>query len=114
MDPFLQRLWHIYQLVHKEGVAQKLQLGIHRSDYMIDVGDKVDASAKDPSSFRLTQIEINTIASAFGGLSTRLQRTHQRILNRVNNVRRGITEIVTFYLLIHLYMPNFMSILRSS
>ena len=82
MDAFTRGLWNIYETVHREGVSQKLQLGIHRSDYMFDVGDA--GQDGDPSAFRLTQIEINTIASAFGALSTRLFATHQRILRRFN------------------------------
>ena len=64
----------------REGAAQALQLGIHRSDYMFDVGHA--GQDGDPSAFRLTQIEINTIAAAFGALSSRLYGTHRRILRR--------------------------------
>jgi glutathione synthase len=42
-------------------MRQKYMLGIHRSDYMID-----------ESSSRLLQIELNTISSSFGCLSTQI------------------------------------------
>ena len=41
-----------------------LQLGIHRSDYMRN--EVVDDSRK------VMQVELNTIASSFGGLSTQV------------------------------------------
>ena len=89
MDEFTRRLWQIYETVHTEGVAQDLQLGIHRSDYMFDVGNAVNGQLGDPSEFRLIQIEINTIASAFGCLSTRLYNTHRRILRRLDDTIGG-------------------------
>ena len=50
---------------------QKVVLGIHRSDYFANM---------DPATGQVTgckQIELNTIASAFGCLSSRVTRMHQ-------------------------------------
>ena len=86
VDPFVGRLWEIYRFVRAEGVAQKLQLGIHRSDYMVDIVGEGDAEDGGISAgYRLTQIEMNTIASAFGCLSTRLFPVHRQIVRRVND-----------------------------
>ncbi|KAJ7331892.1 hypothetical protein JRQ81_014072 [Phrynocephalus forsythii] len=73
VDEFTAQLFNIYKQVLKEGATQSLVLGINRSDYMFDhsVGD----------SPTLKQIEINTIAASFGGLTSRTTAVHRCILN---------------------------------
>ncbi|CAG5958732.1 unnamed protein product [Menidia menidia] len=72
VDDFTARLFRIHQQILKEGRSQPVVLGLNRSDYMLDQrGDK-------PSS--LKQIEINTIAASFGGLSSRTADLHRHIL----------------------------------
>lgn len=56
-------------------MAQSLTLGVHRSDYMLhDAGDGSPLCPK--------QVEINTVASSFAGLSQRVTQLHQLLLGR--------------------------------
>ncbi|KAM3617617.1 uncharacterized protein V6R79_008991 [Siganus canaliculatus] len=72
VDDFTKRLFQIHQQILKEGRAQSIVLGLNRSDYMLD--QKSDGAAS------LKQIEINTIAASFGGLSSRTTDVHRHIL----------------------------------
>ncbi|KAM6976526.1 glutathione synthetase [Aplochiton taeniatus] len=72
VDDFTRRLYDIHRQVETEGRAQAVVLGLNRSDYMIDQGDDAGPSLK--------QIEINTIAASFGGLSSRTPDVHRHIL----------------------------------
>lgn len=76
-DEFTGRLMSIMQRNIEEGDDQPLFLGIHRSDYMIDVGSD---GRSEPS---LRQIELNTIASSFGCLSSIVGDYHSYISDRV-------------------------------
>lgn len=73
VDDFTSRLFKIHQQILKEGASQRIVLGLNRSDYMLDLG-------KDGAS-SLKQIEINTFAASFGGLSSRMPDVHRHILN---------------------------------
>jgi len=84
VDNFTYRLYGIFRAAGGQRASQKAALGIHRSDYMIDV------STASPS---LKQIEINTIASSFGGLSSRLANVHKRVLARCNQVHGTHYEV---------------------
>jgi glutathione synthase len=69
-DPFTGRLLDIYKIIESEGgPKQKFSLGIIRSDYM------QHETAGDPRT--LLQVEVNTIASSFGGLSTKISEMHK-------------------------------------
>ncbi|KAI1233299.1 Glutathione synthetase, partial [Lamprotornis superbus] len=72
VDDFTARLFRIYMQVLEEGLAQTVFLGINRSDYMFDCG--LDGKAA------LRQIEINTIAASFGGLTSRTADVHRLVL----------------------------------
>ena len=52
--------------------AQPLSLGIFRSDYMVH--ENPSASQSEPE---IKQVEFNTIASSFGGLSTKISALHR-------------------------------------
>jgi glutathione synthetase len=75
IDDFVAKLWQTHLAVKKEGYAQDLSLGLFRSDYMVH---------KDPaqadSAPGLKQVEFNTIASSFGGLSSQVSALHQHLL----------------------------------
>ncbi|KAM6458212.1 glutathione synthetase isoform 3-T3 [Liasis olivaceus] len=73
VDDFTAQLFKIYKQVLKEGMAQSVFLGINRSDYMFDYG--ADGSPA------LKQVEINTIAASFGGLTSRTTTVHRHVLN---------------------------------
>lgn len=68
-DEFTRRLVDICQQVEAQGIIQKSYLGIHRSDYMLH-----DSSGRPPE---LLQVEMNTIASSFGCLSSIVCQMHQ-------------------------------------
>ncbi|KAI6855463.1 hypothetical protein KC334_g22364, partial [Hortaea werneckii] len=67
IDEFMAELWKVHLAVKKEGYAQPLNLGLFRSDYMVHV----DASGSKPKA-TVKQVEFNTIASSFGGLSSQV------------------------------------------
>ncbi|KAM5135597.1 glutathione synthetase [Mantella aurantiaca] len=72
VDDFMERLVKVYRHVLDEGLAQSVFLGINRSDYMFD--------CQADGTTALKQIEINTIAASFGGLSSRTPAIHQHVL----------------------------------
>ncbi|KAE9985009.1 hypothetical protein EG328_007999 [Venturia inaequalis] len=72
IDSFVAELWKVHVAVAKEGYAQDLTLGLFRSDYMVHV-DPSNSSA----SPELKQVEFNTIASSFGGLSSKVSALHR-------------------------------------
>ncbi|KAL8771560.1 MAG: hypothetical protein Q9209_003003 [Squamulea sp. 1 TL-2023] len=71
VDDFIAKLWDVHLEVEKEGYVQDLSLGVFRSDYLIH---------KDPATPdtkpTIKQVEFNTIASSFGGLSSKVSRLH--------------------------------------
>uniref|UniRef100_A0A3Q4BWZ8 Glutathione synthetase n=1 Tax=Mola mola TaxID=94237 RepID=A0A3Q4BWZ8_MOLML len=72
VDDFTARLFRIHQQILKEGKSQSIVLGLNRSDYMLD--------QRDDGSTSLKQVEINTFAASFGGLSSRTPDVHRHIL----------------------------------
>ncbi|KAF7646405.1 hypothetical protein LDENG_00188240 [Lucifuga dentata] len=72
VDDFTAKLFAIHQQVLKEGKAQSVVLGLNRSDYMLD--------QREGGKLSLKQIEINTIAASFGGLSSHTPDLHRFIL----------------------------------
>ncbi|KAK9839464.1 hypothetical protein WJX81_003695 [Elliptochloris bilobata] len=73
-DDFTARLLGVFaatQEVREARRAQELVLAINRSDYMLD----------EPSG-RLLQVEVNTIASSFGCLSTLVSQLHAYLMER--------------------------------
>eukprot|EP01063_Lacrimia_lanifica_P007851 TRINITY_DN15033_c0_g1_i2.p1 TRINITY_DN15033_c0_g1~~TRINITY_DN15033_c0_g1_i2.p1 ORF type:complete len:485 (+),score=177.56 TRINITY_DN15033_c0_g1_i2:76-1530(+) len=73
-DPFTGKLYEIFQKVYcgAKAAYQPLMLGMHRADYMLDT-----SAAASFSEWTAKQIEINTIASAFAGLSSLTNKFHQ-------------------------------------
>ncbi|EQK99634.1 hypothetical protein G6O67_006840 [Ophiocordyceps sinensis] len=63
-DDFIQKLWQIHLKVKQEGYTQPLSLGLFRSDYMVHQDSSVS-----PPTLQVKQVEFNTIAASFGGLS---------------------------------------------
>uniref|UniRef100_A0A8C4F3M0 Glutathione synthetase n=1 Tax=Dicentrarchus labrax TaxID=13489 RepID=A0A8C4F3M0_DICLA len=72
VDDFTARLFKLHQQILKEGRSQSIVLGLNRSDYMLD--------QRDDGSSSLKQIEINTFAASFGGLSSRTPDVHRHVL----------------------------------
>ncbi|XP_018530873.1 glutathione synthetase [Lates calcarifer] len=72
VDDFTARLFRIHQQILREGRSQSIVLGLNRSDYMLD--------QREDGTSSLKQIEINTFAASFGGLSSRTPDVHRHIL----------------------------------
>lgn len=68
-DDFTKRLFELYTKWGGSKAVQPLQLGVLRSDYMVDAATR-----------RLLQVELNTIASSFGCLASRATRLHKHLL----------------------------------
>lgn len=73
-DAFTAALLDIAKTVQAEGSHQALSLGLHRSDYMLH---EDGSGAPTP-----LQIELNTVAASFAGLSGALSALHKRLLTR--------------------------------
>lgn len=69
-DTFTMRIMELYKQVPESIIRNGLQCGILRSDYMIN------------NDNRPLQVEINTIASSFGYLSSKVSDYHRYILSR--------------------------------
>ncbi|KAK4199040.1 putative glutathione synthetase [Triangularia verruculosa] len=69
-DDFIAKLWDVHLKVKKEGYVQNLSLGLFRSDYMVH---------QDKAHLQIKQVEFNTIASSFGGLSAQTSLLHQHL-----------------------------------
>lgn len=70
-DSFTARLMDIYDQMLVEGITQDIQLGLHRSDYMLDT-----------ATGALLQIELNTISSSFAGLGALTSKMHRYLVDR--------------------------------
>ncbi|EDO33034.1 predicted protein [Nematostella vectensis] len=70
VDKFMGRIYEMYEQIRKEGIAQPISLSLLRSDYMID-SDKPTFNG-DVNDLKIKQVEINTIASSFGCLGSKL------------------------------------------
>eukprot|EP01041_Mallomonas_annulata_P001976 gene1976-3842_t len=77
-DDFVARLLDIYESMPEEILRSSINLGIHRSDYMLQEN-------KQNHDDYLLQIELNTIASSFGCLSQKVGELHRYILNHGSN-----------------------------
>ncbi|XP_002125323.2 glutathione synthetase-like [Ciona intestinalis] len=76
VDSFVKNLFEIYKATLTNEFAQKVEIGIYRSDYMLQ------KSPGEPVVFLPKQIEINTMAASFFGIGTnkvkRLQQYNLR------------------------------------
>ncbi|RAL63377.1 hypothetical protein DID88_003801 [Monilinia fructigena] len=70
VDDFIAKLWRVHLKVKTEGYVQNLSLGLFRSDYMVHQ----ETSDVTPT---IKQVEFNTIASSFGGLSFQTSQLHK-------------------------------------
>nr|XP_034189717.1 glutathione synthetase-like isoform X1 [Osmia lignaria] len=71
-DPFTAKLFEIYETVYDEGYNQNLSLGLLRSDYMLHEDE-------------IKQVELNTIASSFGGIAPIITQYHKYILSELGH-----------------------------
>ncbi|KAF5656402.1 glutathione synthetase [Fusarium denticulatum] len=68
-DEFIRNLWDVHTKVKAEGYTQA---SLFRSDYMVHQDPEASKS-----SLQVKQVEFNTIASSFGGLSTHTSALHK-------------------------------------
>ncbi|EGY14850.1 glutathione synthetase [Verticillium dahliae VdLs.17] len=68
-DEFTTSLWDIHLKVKEEGYTQNLSLGLFRSDYLVHQDEEGQRQVK--------QVEFNTIAASFGGLSSQTSLLHK-------------------------------------
>ncbi|XP_070491544.1 glutathione synthetase-like isoform X2 [Chironomus tepperi] len=73
VDEFTSNLFKIYETVLAEGITQILTLGLLRSDYF------------NTTNNNILQVEFNTIASSFGGISSKFQLFHSYILSELGH-----------------------------
>ncbi|KAL6706696.1 Glutathione synthetase [Coniothyrium glycines] len=76
VDDFVARLWRTHLQVKEDGYVQELSLGLFRSDYMVHQDTTQSATVTG-----LKQVEFNTIASSFGGLSSQVSSLHRYLLS---------------------------------
>ncbi|GFS06314.1 glutathione synthetase [Elysia marginata] len=79
VDPFINSLWNIYLKVREAGIKQPLMLGVFRNDFMMNFKDNTGKSdgIVRPEQLELKQIEFNSIAASFGGLSQQICKLHR-------------------------------------
>lgn len=75
VDEFTGRLYQLYDKVRKEGFGQCIMLGLIRSDYL----------PQSHEGNRIKQVEINTIASSFGGIGTHLVAMQRYVLQELGH-----------------------------
>ncbi|KAK3764185.1 hypothetical protein RRG08_044113 [Elysia crispata] len=81
VDPFIKGIWRIYQKVREAGIKQPLMLGVFRNDFMMNFKDKsISNGVVKPDQLELKQIEFNSIASSFGGLTQQIGNLHKLTL----------------------------------
>lgn len=73
-DPYTAKLLQLYKEIYVDTpdkhAAEADRLGIHRSDYMLHEGNQIK------------QVELNTIASSFAGLSSKVTLLHSFLCQR--------------------------------
>ena len=85
-DPFIDFLCDIYESIPEDTLQNQYQLGVHRCDYMLD-----ETNEGKP---QLLQVEINTIASSFAHLSSKVSKAHSYFFHREG----GYKPLVSKYL----------------
>ncbi|XP_045461190.1 glutathione synthetase-like isoform X2 [Harmonia axyridis] len=73
VDEFTGNLFKIFETVQNEGITQRISLGLLRSDYMVNT----------KTSNSIKQVEINTIASSFAGISIRRSSSSRFVLHQL-------------------------------
>lgn len=70
VDAFTARLLDIHSRIMEDNIKQEIRLGLHRSDYMLDI-----------ATGKLLQVELNTISSSFAGLGCLVSQLHRYLIN---------------------------------
>ena len=84
-DEFTRKLLELRRETDAKGLKQTCSLGLLRSDYMFDA----PGSNAEDGSGRALQVELNTIASSFGCLSTVISGLHSYIAQKYEGASAG-------------------------
>ena len=89
-DPFTAQILKLYKQVYVNGPKDSPanladRLGIHRSDYMLH-------AQSEGEPYQLKQVELNTIAASFGGLSSRIFSLHRYLTSRFGEEIKDFME----------------------
>lgn len=87
MDPYTAKILQLYKEVYvaddesssKQAARSADRLGILRSDYMLHQDDD------SGGAYQLKQVELNTIASSFAGLSCKIAKLHRYLTKRFDS-----------------------------
>ncbi|XP_072168975.1 glutathione synthetase-like [Diadema setosum] len=71
VDDFTGRLFQIYKQVYEENCTKDVELGLFRTDYLLDT------ARGGPGNMELSMVEINTMAASLGGMATNMQLLHR-------------------------------------
>ena len=80
-DDFTRRIWDIYERCGGQEGRHPMELGILRSDYMLD----------EPSGLPL-QVEVNTVSTSFMALSTKVGEMHRHTISHAGLIRHYADE----------------------
>ncbi|RIA86206.1 glutathione synthase [Glomus cerebriforme] len=78
VDDFVDNLYKIYLKVKEEGIVQPISLGLHRSDYLLQV-------PPNATEANILQVEFNTISSSFSSLSSLTGDLHKQSTKYFNS-----------------------------
>ena len=79
-DKFTGKLMSIMKQTRIHGIKQKCYFGIHRSDYMLHAPIESEKETEENNTnVGFLQVELNTIASSFGALSSKLSEMYQSV-----------------------------------
>ncbi|XP_030833840.1 glutathione synthetase-like [Strongylocentrotus purpuratus] len=73
-DDFTGKLFKIYQQVHDEKLSKDIELGLLRTDYMLDT------ARGESGNLALSMVEMNTMAASFAALATNVTPLHRYVL----------------------------------
>lgn len=76
-DSFQASLWGLWRNLRRD-ICQPNQLLVSRSDYLCNTSTDAQGNVRG-----LSQVEFNTIASSFGGLSKKVNELHQYLYNDI-------------------------------
>ncbi|EOQ99321.1 Glutathione synthetase [Wallemia ichthyophaga EXF-994] len=76
-DKFQASLWNLWKEIRSE-ICQPNQLLLSRSDYLCNTSTDIQGNIRG-----ISQVEFNTIASSFGGLSNKVNQLHQFLYNDI-------------------------------
>lgn len=99
-DPYTAKLLQLYRAIYlerdnDENAAKQANfaktadsLGIFRSDFMLSKG------ADDDTDFHIKQVELNTIAASFAGLSCKVAELHSFLIERYSGTSAGMRHLL--------------------